>query len=462
MLIRRLRPLPVRSLQRGAHAVLTVAVLGCLVLLNVLGARHHRRWDLSRAQSFSLAAETVQVLAGLPQAVEVVAFADPGSGFQAYLSDLLKAYAYRSGGTLRYRFVDPEAQPGLAAQYGVTAYNTVVVSSGQRRERIDAWDFTAADGVGDQPQYSGENALTNALIRLTQARQRKVYFLSGHEERDGDLGLLRKQLGDAGYAVESVNLVERPALPLDADTLVIAGPRRDLSAPETEVIGRWADDGGRVLLLADPAPAVQPQLAALAARLGVRLGDNLVVDPGGHYRFDSTALVPQYGEHPITDKTQASQMRILLPQARSLAPTGGAWEATPLLQTSAQAWGQAAVTAPPRYEAGRGDVQGPLPLAAALERKGEHPGRAVVVGSAAFAGDAAASLTAANLDFVLDSVDWLADKGGGVAIRPRAAAPARLFLTGPQAQFLLYAAALALPLVAMLAGGAVWLRRRHL
>jgi len=466
MLIQRMRqrsPLG-RRLQRGTSAaVLTLAVLGSLVLLNVAGARHHRRWDLTLSRSFSLAPQTLQVLSGLTQPVEVVAFPEPGSTFRAYLDDLLREYEYRAGGRLRHRFVDPDALPAVAQQYGVTAYNTVVVSAGQRQERIDGWDLSAPPGADGQPQWNGEAALSSAIQRAAQARQRRIYFLQGHAERDGEMTEAKKQLADAGYAVVDLSLLQQPAVPADADALVIAGPRHDLSAQEAGLIGRWADDGGRLLLMADPAAAAQPQLAALAVRLGVRLEPDRVVDPAAHYRFDPAAVVPAYDDHAITGRTQASQMRMLLPAARSLALLPGAWEATPLLESSEQAWGQADPAAAPGAAAAPGDRRGPLRLAAALERKGAQGQlqRAVVVGSAAFATDAAARLTPANGEFVLESLRWLTS-GEGVTIPPKAVEPARLFLTGGQAQLLLYGTAVALPLAAFAAGGAIWLRRRHL
>lgn len=475
MLIGRMRSIgaqlaPSAGLRRGANsAVLSLAVITILVLTNVIAARHHWRFDTTKNREHSLAPATVDLLKNLKQDVKFIAFPDPNASFQGAMTDLFKEYRYHAGNHLRYEFVDAEAQPGLAEQYKVNAFDTVVVVAGKKTERVDSYDMTSPPGPDGQPQFNGEAALTGALARVTQSRQYKVYFLEGHAERTSasNPSRVHKALTDEGYAVDNLNLLLQPQVPADADVLVVAGPQRDISAQEQATLQDWAKKGGRLLLLLDPAKEAMPHLTALAGSYGVKLDNDLVVDPGRHLRSDNLSLVPQYQDHTITGKTAATNQYMLVPFARSLELPKDSkdWDVTSLLETSQNAWGQLALdSAKLGYDAARGDRKGPFSLAAAVEQKGDaaRKQRAVVVGTSAFATDERVQMAPANLDFVLNSVAWLTDRGSAINIRARPASEARLFLTGGQVNSLFYGVVVAVPLSALLVGGAVWLRRRHL
>ena len=55
----------------GNLAVLTLAVLGILGLLNYLASRNSKRWDLTKSQRFSLSDQTRKMVAGLKDDVTV-------------------------------------------------------------------------------------------------------------------------------------------------------------------------------------------------------------------------------------------------------------------------------------------------------------------------------------------------------------------------------------------------------
>src|SRR3954453_5168385 len=64
-----------RQLRFGAKArAMTVAFIGILVLINVVVARYHRRWDLTATGDFSLSQPTLQIISGLKQPVQIIGF----------------------------------------------------------------------------------------------------------------------------------------------------------------------------------------------------------------------------------------------------------------------------------------------------------------------------------------------------------------------------------------------------
>ena len=156
-------------------------------------------------------------------------------------------------------YIDPEKKPALAQQYGVTALGTVVFEYAGRNEKATS---------------DGEQELTNALIKVVQGRQPKVYFVQGHGEKDTTsadrtgYNSISAALTSDNFVVDKVVLAQQTAVPADADVLVIAGPRTDFLAPEIDMLKAYLAQGGKLLIMLDPVlKPDQPQLTGLEALL---------------------------------------------------------------------------------------------------------------------------------------------------------------------------------------------------
>ena len=98
-------------------------------------------------------------------------------------------YKSNSKGKFDFRFVDPNADPLLARQYGITGDGKIVLTMGKSSE-------TAAS--------ASETDIDTALIRLISPQQRVVYFLTGHGEPDIN-GTDTNALSRARSTLESKN-----------------------------------------------------------------------------------------------------------------------------------------------------------------------------------------------------------------------------------------------------------------
>ena len=109
-----------RSTRVGANSLLMILLfVGILVIVNFLAARHSIRWDLSENQNFSLAPQTHRLLRSLPRDVTVTVFTrEKDPGYQSY-KERLDSYRQASS-KISVEFVDPERQPKIAQQYGIT------------------------------------------------------------------------------------------------------------------------------------------------------------------------------------------------------------------------------------------------------------------------------------------------------------------------------------------------------
>ncbi|MEZ4272314.1 MAG: GldG family protein [Myxococcota bacterium] len=92
-----------------------IAVIGSLVLINIIGVKVFERLDLTRDGQYTLSDATVDTMVGLTDPVTVRAYftkdlPPPYSTNARYVQDLLEEYYAHGNGYFRYEFIDPKAE----------------------------------------------------------------------------------------------------------------------------------------------------------------------------------------------------------------------------------------------------------------------------------------------------------------------------------------------------------------
>jgi ABC-type uncharacterized transport system involved in gliding motility auxiliary subunit len=338
--------------------VYTGLTLAVIVLLNFMGARNEYRYDASEQSIFSIAPQTASLLEGLANDIHVLAFFRENEGQAA--ENLLDTYTAGSD-RFSYEMVDPDQRPEMAQQYEVTQYGTLVIVYGDNSTRVN--DLS-------------EEVLTNALVRITGAETKRIYFVTGHGEPDitaretpDGFGQLAASLENEGAEVVPLLLATVPDVPADASLLIVASPQRPFLENEIESLGRYLDRGGRAWILLEPQRS--DELVPLLAERGIIVGDNVVIDVVVQLLAGPSAgvepVVSDYGFHPITEQfNQNTVFRIV----RSIEPAGELPDgitASMLASTSSNSWAESNVDLV--FETGEvdpeGDVEGPVSIAVA-------------------------------------------------------------------------------------------------
>lgn len=452
----------------GANAALaSAAFIGIMVLLNILAARHAQRWDVTAERRFSLSPQTLQILQSLPQPVEVLAFFSQNFQFARQdAEDLLDQYRHYSNGKLSYRFIDPVAQAALARQWGVTQDGTILFVMGDRRQQVTLYN---------------EQEFTSALVKLIRATQPKVYFLTGHGERDiqeeGDNGYaqVRRALEREGYAVEALNLAVTATVPADAAVIVLAGPTRPLLDREVEALKGYLNAGGRMLIALDsplqlPGSGVAESVNRLLADWGVAFRDDVIIDPASSMFTDPlTPLSSRYGFSPITEKLRG--IATAFPAARSIDETqvpSDRFRVVRLVETTRESWSETDLEGlrqalnQGRLPSPEGKKLGPLALAVTVEQL-NGKGRVVLFGDADFAANqnVGSNLPFANLDLFVNAVNWLSESEMLIGLRQSPTSTVRaLSATPAQVRTVFMLTVVAMPLLVLAAGAMIWWGRR--
>ncbi|HVN15016.1 MAG TPA: Gldg family protein [Anaerolineales bacterium] len=449
-----------RQARYGSNSlIMFLAVIGILFVINLLAFENPVSKDFTEDQSHTLAKETLQALANLPEKVNAIAF------FSSRLSSsdaktLLDNFKANSKGKFDYQFVDPDTNPVAARQAGVTGDGKIMLTMGTHKEIASS---------------ATETDLVRALIRLISPEQHVIYFLTGHGEADingsGDtaFSIARSTLESKNYTVKTLNLLANPVIPTDAQTIVIAGPQKPLSTDEVSLLKSYVDGGKSLVVLEDPTfftkfdNSPDPLAQYLISDWGITLDNDLIIDLQNSGAPLNATAASRSQDSPITENMT---LVAILPQARSIslattAPTNVT--DTSLIQTSPNSWGETDFTSlssnQAKYDAGQ-DIPGPLNMAVSGQNNVTN-GRVVVFGNSVFAADGAFDAYG-NGDIFINSVDWAASQENLINITPNTPKQ-RTFNIPSQVEWvaILLGAIFILPGLWIVAGVSAWVVQRR-
>jgi hypothetical protein len=450
--------------------------VGLTVFANIAVIRHDVHLDLTREAVNSPPPQFQSVVAGLDAELSLLYFYN-GADANALKAKELLTVAARQYPLLRFRAVDLDKDPATTRAFGVRAYNTAVVTAGDRR--------VAVENTADLAQ------IAFAALRVLKKETDVVCMVSGHGESVGEahphfthvesleghdrpgandvlegaadgLDRLNVALGSLGYSVRTILLATLTAIPADCRVVAEIGPRREYAPGEARLLSDFLARGGRVLAMIDPVFPLGDEFAGLLHDVGLSLDQATVIDPLNHHGTDEEKVaVPYYPPHPITRRIALT----IFPHARPItvaAPPDGV--STAILATSSK---DSYLRPLSRLQAGDANApRGPAVLAVALEgrwpRPEAEPGsrfRLVVVGSSNFAGNSYFPYVS-NGDLAVGMIRWVADDEARPAAKPQSFSLEQITLTPSQMRNIFVAVEILLPFSVLAFGGLVMWRRR--
>lgn len=450
-----------RILLRLQSLVFTMLFVGVIGLLAWLSTQYVYQADWTAGGRNTISEDTRQLLGTLDEGIEVVAFAREDELLRKQIQSQIGTYQrFKSDITLE--FVNPDTSPERVREQGVTVDGELVITYQGRSENLTSLS---------------ESSITNALLRLSRQGERWIVFLSGHAESDPhgeanfDLGLFGKELERSGFNVQQINLAEN-VIPSNTNLLVIASPRVSLLPGEVEQIREWIDQGGNLLWFAEPGE--ERGLTPLAEHLDIEFLPGTIVDATSQLFGVSNPSIIVVSGYPSQAITREMTAVTVFPEAAAIdIADSEVWETIPLLSTLNRSWTESGELAGEiQFDADSDERAGPLDLGVALTRSlpaeagGETDGeesreqRIVVIGDGDFLSNTYLG-NAGNLDLGLNIVNWLSHDEDYIDIRIKSAPDTSLEL-GRIAQGVIGLGFLiGLPLLLLLTGAIIWLRRRR-
>ncbi len=437
------------------NSIFVILFLSLIGLVGYLSQEFHLSRDITQSTRNTLTEGSRNVLKQMQGTVNVTVYASADDNYRKSIVDFVSRYQ-RSKRDITFRFVNPAENPKQAQEAGVRAEGEFIVEYKSKTEHL-------------MPPII-EQDMTNALVRLSRSSARNVMFLDGHGERsliglkNHDLGEFGKQLEKKGFKLSNPDLTLSPDVPANGAMLVIASPQMDIPELEVKKIRKYVADGGNLLWLIDQES--MHGLTPIAELLGLQLTPGVVVDPaaaqyGGDYKM---AFAVQYGEHAIT---QSFSLRTLFPLARQIDANGQdmGWKISRLIDVAATGWLETGKLDEKLKFDAKTDIGGPINIAVALERKVENKSqRIVVVGSGGFLANTFIT-NGGNLDLGINMVNWLAGDDSLITIQPKPLKDANVVIPTTTsgklvAMLVFFGFRLGLPILLLIIGVMIWLKRR--
>jgi len=438
---------------RFVTVVSTLCAMACAFFLQALADRHGHRFDLTLEGAFTLSYATKRALSEVTAPIRVTAFVATGDPARTDVDGLLRQVV-RCCPRISYRLVDPDEDPVVARELGISTSRVLVFWTPTR----------VVTGRGCREVH-----LLAGLRRLLRTTTRRICLLVGHGERDplspqrDGSRMFAESLVAAGLEVVPLSLqAAATAVPADCGAVVVVGPQRDLLDDELAALRRFLADGGGMVLFAERLPG--PGWQALLGPWGLGLGAAVVVDPVQNVSgrpLDVIALDAR--AHPSVRTVEAVVLHgarpVVLSKADGVRHEG-------VLYASRHGWGETSVDDGEAAFDPAVDVPPPVLLAAAAERtvrwrsaEEEVTARVLLVGDDFLAANGAYR-EAGNADLAVGAVEWAAGYGENVIMLPKTFMVRELYVTPGQFRVVFLVVVFGMPLLAGACGLLVAVRRQ--
>ncbi len=496
----------IRRFQIGVNVILqTVIFFVIIVMLNYMSFRHFKRWDYSRNQKFELTSQTRTLLKNLKKPVKAVIFFSSATEIAPDVNGLLREYEFASDKKFRTEVIDPfrnftRAQE-LQTKYKFGANENILILDIDGKSKFvnaaDMAEFEMPDQMSmmagqTQPRlksFKGEQAITSALLELVEGKPNKVYFVGGHGEPalgSDELKIFNESVKRQNIQVATLNLLNVNAIPEDARSLVICGPKYDFSELEIKLLSDFWEKNGRILILLNPF-AQTTRLNTWISQQGILAREDRVLRTGTFLRMDDAGK-PQLASGAITESTFVvldSKTKITKDLAGVSQKLTGATQSLiadpaqqpnqakviPLVQSGEGFWGETDLSGGEDKQTffdPKKDHMGPLTLAAAVEKGGVEDkrvkmdsSRLIVFGNAELLSNTSYRQTeGVSADLTINGLNWLLDREDLIGIAPKEKKNVTLSLNEKQLRDIALGVMVVIPGLVAFFGLLSWVQRR--
>ncbi len=495
------KPAGIKRLRIGTNVVLQTIIFAMIVLMiNYLGFNRYRRWDLSRNNKYALSELTKKFLRSLKKDVKIYVFFAPTSqsaGSELYydLQNLLKEYEFAGKRRVQVETIDPYRNltrtRELQVKYNFGADENLVILDYENRKKIlrvaDMAEYDPPGMFSETPQvraFRGEQVITSALIELTENKETKIGFITGHGEpsleEGSPLARFREYVERQSMRLEPLILTNLEKIPTDYAAIILTGPKYDLGERDFSLLRTYWNEQGRIFMMLDPKVKT-PKLDQFISEFGVWPEPDLIVTQFKTGIEEQSVTLDVYAQFlPETSFLRA------LSQATGFFPGGtcslsidepkiaqrGLTLTKALTPAAPDYWGDKDEVLnsqkTPTYAQGI-DLPPPLYFGIALE-KGDikdarvqlhSSSRMIILGNADFLRNESLNESPPDVDFILMSINWLADREQLMAISPKATRTFTLNLSDAQMSEIVLLTVAGIPMLIALLGLGVWSLRRR-
>lgn len=468
-----------KNLKHGSYSMGAITIfIAIIVVLNLVLQEvpsKYREIDLSTQKLYSIGDQTKKVLKKLDKDVEIYYIAQSGSE-SSDIQKLLEKYEEGSD-HVKVEQKDPAVNPKFVSQYtsdGVSN-NSVIVVCGDKNKVIDnnsLYETTVNYQTysNEVTGFDGEGQITSAINYVTSDSMPVMYTLEGHDEATMS-DTLKDTIQKANIDIQSLNLLTMDSVPDDADILFIFAPAKDISEDEASKIISYLENGGKALIVSNYSSEEMPNFASVLENYGVKTADGIVLERDtNHYISQNPSyLLPNIESNDITSSLSSGSRYILMPLAQGIVKSDNyrdSLEITDILTTSDGSYSKVNVEDMQTMEKESDDIDGPFAVGVSITENLDDEKETQIVyysSEALFNDQMNTMVSGANYELISASVNWMCESeedSNTISIASKSYDTSTLTIPAADASFWSIFVTAVVPVVILVIGGGIWMKRR--
>ena len=441
-------------------------VIGIIVVINILADIFFFRLDFTADRIYTLSKASKDILRSLDEPVTVTAYFTEDMPQQLLKArndfrDMLKEYSTVAGDNLVFEFVDPNVSPEMEQKAMQEGIMPSIVNVRERDEMTQKRVFLGAVlKMGTKKEIipmiqtgtAMEYELSTAIKKLSIETKPLLGYLQGHGEPPPQA--LQQVMGELNvlYNIQPVNLNDTTASLMAFNLIAIVGPTDTIPAAHFRILDDFLARGGNLFIAYNKVrgdfnsvqgTSLYTGMEDWLRNKGLLIDNSFLVDSDcgsvgvqqqsgfmtftTNVKFPYIPIIHNFADHPVTRGLE----QVMLPFASSINYTGkdtANVRFTPLAFSSDKSGTQS----PPLYfDVNKKWTDSDFPLqrltvAGLLSGRisGNADSRILLVGDADFPvngeGPRPQQLQPDNINFMVNSIEWMSDQSGLIDLRTKA------------------------------------------
>lgn len=507
-----------------AFTVAFVAVIVLVnVVATALFDRYPITLDLTENNVFSISEEAEEYVKKIDMDVLITVFAkeDDFAKLNTYTrqaDEVMKTYC-KYNNHISYRYVDIDSNPDVMKNYSndsISQYDIIVETNPtkdvQRTRKITLMDLvsfsddfnemmaqygmtaeqlaeqsgSALNALSSLTYYYGnsiitasnaDQAFTSAFMTVTDPNPVVVTLLTGRNEI-ADLSYFQTLLTANGYTVNSINIANEQ-IPEDTDIAVIPAPKTDYLSEELKKLDDFLDNDGQMnkqlIYMASVQQEETPNIDEFLADYGIEVGDGVICETYSSYYYSQPfQTVSSELSDKFTQDMTTKDPQLLIYASRPvnlLFEEKGRIAAEAYVKSTSDAFVRALQTANGQKEydekaetLAKGQ-QNYVAVSSRVSFKDEGESlysNVIVLGSEQILGNRYLQYSQyQNREYMLSLLNGITHKTDGIVIEPKVIEGNLFDLTDSQKNVLKWTFILVIPVIVLVAGIVIWLRRKN-
>lgn len=329
----------------GTYSTLLIAVaIAIVIIINMVAGKIPQSWkkiDLSGNNLYEITDQSKALLKDLDKKIEIHILADKETTDER-IKIFMEKYAGLSK-KVSVKWTDPVLHPTVLVANNAES-NTIIVSCEDSRKsmQIAMSDMITYDemayyyyGTYQEDGFDAEGQLTSAINYVVSENSQKIYYTSGHGEKE-----LSKTLSDlfakSTFSTEEINTLVQPEIPKDCDLLFLYGPTADFTEDEVRNLSLYLQEGGKVIYLMGNVEKQLSNLNGLLLEYGMEVVDGYMADTKRCYQQNPYYVFPTLSvSEDMSANIESEMVLMLYPRGMQMvAPARETIAVEPFMSTS--------------------------------------------------------------------------------------------------------------------------------